>query len=233
VAGESVSVDWSDGIAALRIDDGKANALSPALLSQIGSALDDVEGDAKSVVLAGRPGRFSAGFDLSVMGKGGEAALQLVAAGARLCVRLLEFPRPVVVACTGHAIAAGALVLACGDFRIGARGAFKLGLNEVAIGLALPHFGRAIARERLSKRHLARATAQAELYSPEGALDAGYLDALAAPEDLLDTALEHARRLSALAPGAFAHTKRSLVSDVTERIRARLNDDLRYLLPPS
>jgi enoyl-CoA hydratase len=208
-----------DGVGRIQLDDGKANALSFAMIEAIHAALDIAEKEEGAVVLEGRPGRFCAGFDLSVMGQGGDAMRDLVASGAELCLRLLEFPKPVVAACTGHALAAGILVVACCDYRIGARGAFKLGLNEVAIGLPLPHFAREIARERVSKRHLERAVVHAEIYAPEGAVDAGYLDALAEADALHDAAIQHAVRLSRLDASAFAHTKRALRADAVSRIR--------------
>jgi enoyl-CoA hydratase len=208
-----------DGVGRIQLDDGKANALSFAMIEALHAALDIAEKEEGAVVLEGRPGRFCAGFDLSVMGQGGDAMRDLVASGAELCLRLLEFPKPVVAACTGHALAAGILVVACCDYRIGARGAFKLGLNEVAIGLPLPHFAREIARERVSKRHLERAVVHAEIYAPEGAVDAGYLDALAEADALHDAAIQHAVRLSRLDASAFAHTKRALRADAVSRIR--------------
>lgn len=224
--------DDADGVVRIQLDDGKANALSPALVDAISRALDAAEKDGRAVVLAGRPGRFCAGFDLSVMGSNADAARSLVHAGAELCVRLLEFPRPVVIACTGHAVAGGALLVMSGDYRIGARGAFKIGLNEVAIGMTLPHFGREIARSRISKRHLDRIAVHSEMVSPEGALDAGVLDALADPDALLDAATEHAQRLCRLDARAFEGTKSALHSDLVALIRAELDSDLLKMMPP-
>jgi enoyl-CoA hydratase len=214
-----VQVSLRDDVAVITMDDGKANALSTAMLESLDDAFAAAERDAKAIVLSGRPGRFCAGFDLSVMGQGGDAMRELVGAGAELCLRLLEYPKPIVVACTGHALAAGILLVTVCDFRIGARGPFKLGLNEVAIGLPLPHFAREIARERVSKRHLDRAAVHAEIYDPEGAVDAGYLDVLADAEALETVAGEHAVRLSRLDARAFAHTKRALHADAVSRIR--------------
>lgn len=222
-----------DGVARIWIDDGKANALSPSLLDALNRELDRAEKDASAVVLIGRPGRFCAGFDLSVMGAGGDAMRSLVATGGELCTRLFEFPKPVVAAVTGHALAAGILVVAVCDYRVGARGSFKLGLNEVAIGLALPHFGREIARERISKRHLDRAVVHAELYAPDAAVDAGYLDEVVPPDDVVATATGHALRLAQLDGAAFAHTKRALHADAVTRIRERLRRDLGGTLPGS
>ena len=220
-----------EGVVRIVLDDGKANALSPALLDALNRELDRAEKDASAVVLVGREGRFCAGFDLSVMRGGADAARSLVGSGAELCMRLFEFPKPVVAAVTGHALAAGILVVAVCDYRVGARGSFKLGLNEVAIGMTLPHFGREIARERLSKRHFDRAVVHAELYAPDAAVDAGYLDVAVEPDAVVATATEHALRLSKLDPGAFAHTKRALHADAIARIRERLQRDLGEALP--
>ncbi len=223
--------DAGSGVVRIHLDDGKANALSPALQDALNRELDRAEKDASAVVLVGREGRFCAGFDLSVMGAGGDAARGMVRGGAELCMRLFEFPKPVVAAVTGHALAAGILVAAVCDYRVGARGPFKLGLNEVAIGMALPHFGREIARERLSKRHFDRAVVHAELYAPDDAVDAGYLDIVVEPDAVVATATEHAQRLAKLDARAFARTKRTLHEDAVNRIRERLDRDLGEALP--
>jgi len=228
---EAVRFEREGEIAHIALDDGKANAVGPGLLDSLGAALDRAEKEAQAVVLHGRPGRFSAGFDLSVLGSGGEPARSLVQRGAELGLRLAEFPRPVVAACSGHAIAMGAVLLLCADFRIGARGAFKIGLNEVAIGMTLPHFARELARVRLSKRHLLRAAVHAEFYDPEGAVDAGFLDEAVAPESLDEVARAHAERLAKLDGRAFFGTRRGMLGGALEDIRQRLVSDLSRLLP--
>ncbi|MGL4565497.1 MAG: crotonase/enoyl-CoA hydratase family protein, partial [Halioglobus sp.] len=138
----------------ITMDDGKANALGFDMLAQFGAALDEAEQAAKVVVIAGRPGKFSAGFDLSVMSQGGDGMVQLLRAGAQLSRRLLNFPTPVVLAVSGHALAMGALVLLSADYRVGVHGTYKIGLNEVAIGMTLPYFGVELARARLATTHL-------------------------------------------------------------------------------
>src|SRR5262245_1515716 len=184
-----------DGVPVLRLDDGKANALSPAAIAALEAALDRAEKEARAVLVLGREGRLCAGFDLSVMRAGVEPMRALVTAGAELFLRIAVHPLPIVVGCTGHALAAGAILLLAADTRIGARGAFKIGLNEVAIGMALPIFGFELARERLSKRHFTRAAIQAELYDPDEAVAAGFLDRACDPGAVAETALAEARRL--------------------------------------
>ena len=95
---EAVTYELRDRVALIQLDDGKANALSHAVIDGLHAALDRAEQEAAAVLLAGRPGRFSAGFDLSVMRQGGDAVGQLVGDGARLALRLYEFPVPVVIA---------------------------------------------------------------------------------------------------------------------------------------
>jgi enoyl-CoA hydratase len=218
-----------DDVALLQMDDGKANALSPDMIRGVHAALDRAEKEAAAVAWLGRPGRFSGGFDLATMRAGPEAVRGLVSAGAELFVRIYRHPAPVVVGCTGHAIAAGALALLAADWRVGTRGAFQIGLNEVAIGMTLPLFGVEMARHRLSKRHLVRATTQAELYAPDAALDAGYLDAVVDPDALAEETWAAAQRLAGLRQPALAGTKERVHGDVCRRIEASLESDMRSL----
>ena len=150
-----VHYELNDAIAILRLDDGKANAVNHALVDGMNSALDKAANEAKAVVLTGRPGRFSAGFDLSVLQSGPEAGHKLVTAGARMLLKIFTHPQPVVAASTGHSIAAGGFMLLACDTRLGTEGDFKIGLNEVAIGMTLPEFGLDVR---------ARTSVQAPLY---------------------------------------------------------------------
>jgi enoyl-CoA hydratase len=198
----------------IRLDDGKANAISPQLAAEFNAALDKAEAAAKVVIIAGRAGKFSAGFDLSVMGQGGDPMMALLRTGAGLSLRMLRFPTPVIIACSGHALAMGALLLLSVDYRIGIEGNYKIGLNEVAIGMTLPYFGVELAQSRLATTHLNRAVMQAEVFDPAGAVEAGYLDETVAPEELLDRATAHAQQLAGLDMPAHRATK--------ERVRAGL-----------
>jgi enoyl-CoA hydratase len=219
----SVSVEIRDSVAVVSWDDGKANALGFEALDALHAALDRAEKDAGAVLLVGRPGRFSAGFDLKQLGAGGDSIRKLVDGGARLLVRLYLHPQPVVVACTGHALAAGALIVMVGDTRIGARGDFKIGLNEVAIGMIVPEFLVELARDRLSKRHFNDAVVKARLYDAEGAVDAGFLDEACDPDALFDRGLAEAQRLAQLPAPAYAGSKRAVRQATVDRIEAGLD----------
>lgn len=216
----------SGAVARLDFDDGKANVISPASLAAFHAALDRAEKEAGAVVLFGRAGRFSAGFDLKTIQEGPDSARRLVGGGAALLLRLAGSPLPVVAACGGHALAMGALLLLGADVRIGAAGDFKLGLNEVAIQMTLPSFALEFANERLSKRHLLRATTLAELYDPAAACDAGYLDRVVPSARLEAEAMAEATRLAELPRRAFAETKHAQRGAMLDRIRSSLDKDL-------
>ena len=221
-----VRFELAGRVALLRFDDGKANAVSHEAAAALGAALERAEREAGAAVLIGRPGRFSAGFDLSVMNAGPDAARGLVGAGAELLVRIVESRVPLVAACSGHALAMGALLLLAADVRVGASGAFRIGLNEVAIGLPLPLFAVELARERLSRRALGRATALAELCDPESAVATGFLDRVVAPERLEAEAVALAEAYATLPVAAYRTTKQKLRGPMVERIRATLRQDL-------
>ena len=193
----------------IEMDDGKANALSASMITDISAALAEAENDDAIVaaVLAGREGRFSAGFDLSVMQAGDMSAIiNLVADGGELVRNIYGSAIPVVAACTGHALAAGALMLLGSDVRVGADGPYKIGLNEVAIGMTLPDWAHTIAFERLSKRHIQRAIANARITDPNDAVDVGFLDRVVPAEQVIEAAIEEAASLSALDAGAYRRT---------------------------
>ena len=229
MADDAVRTELRDKVAVIHFDDTKRNAFSPAAIDAIHQGLDRAETEADAVLLVGRDGCFSAGFDLGVMRSGADAMKGLVTAGAHLFVRMFEFEKPVVIGCTGHAIAAGAIALLSADARIAADGDFKIGLSEVGIGMVLPIFACEFARARISKRHFLRATAQAQLYPPADAVDAGYIDRVVAPDAVFDAALEEARRLGGLPQPAFGATKRRVNADTLTRIRATLEDDMNSL----
>ena len=229
MTGERVRYERLDDVAVITMDDGKANALSHEIIGALRNALDRAEADAKAVLLTGRERRLSGGFDLGTMMSSPDAARSLVTAGAELMLRMYTFPRPLVVGCTGHALAAGAILLLVADLRVGAAGEFKIGLNEVAIQLTLPVFAMELARDRLSKRHFTSATTQARIYDPQTAVDAGFLDATAASASLFEVALGHTRRLAALPDPAFRNTKMRERAATVARIRETLAVDMETL----
>ena len=202
-----VRTERHDRVLIVHLDDGKANALSTDMIDGVLAALHEAESDDAlgAVVLHGRDGRFSAGFDLGVMRSGDtRAMIDLVASGGQLVRTIFGCGVPVVAACTGHALAAGALMLLGCDHRTGADIDAKIGLNEVAIAMVLPDWALTIAGERLSNRHRQRAIMNARVTSPGESVDVGFLDEIVPPDQVLATAVASAAALAdTLDPGAY------------------------------
>lgn len=226
-----LSYDVENKLAIVQMDDGKANALSREMIDALLGALTRAESEASAMVLAGRPERFCAGFDLRVMMSGPAQATELLRHGSELLLRLYASPIPIVIACTGHALAGGALVVLTADHRIGAAGAFKLGLNELSIGLPVPMLAMELARDRLHPTELVHATLGARIYDPERAVAAGYLDEVVPSGEVLARAKAEAARLGAFSPMAIRATKQRLRGRTIELIRGGLERDMRELLP--
>ena len=205
--GALVTYRVDDSVATITMDDGKVNVLSAAMLTELGTALDRAAADRAVVVLTGRDGVFSAGFDLPVLRAGGAEATDLLRAGFDLAARLLAFPTPVVVACPGHAVAMGVFLVLSGDYRIGASGSYKITANEVAIGLTMPRAAVEICRQRLTPAGFNRAVIIAEVFAPDDAVAAGFLDRLVPAEQLAAAAAAAAADLTRLDLDAHAATK--------------------------
>jgi enoyl-CoA hydratase len=219
----SATVTITNEIALIRMDDGKANAINFAMIAALNAALDTAEAEAKAIVLAGRDGRFSGGFDLNAFASlGADGVYKLLDAGAELLVRLYGGPLPVVAACTGHAIAMGTFILHACDTRVGAAGDYKIGANEAITGMNLPIFALELSRARLNPTHLTRATVQGFIYDPSGAVDAGYLDMLVDLDKVEATAMGIAAQLAMLPGTSYAWNKAALRKSTLDRIKASL-----------
>ena len=220
-----VTYELGDGVATVRMDDGKVNALSRTMLAEIGAALDKAEADEAAVVLTGRPGIFSAGFDLRALRGGGPDAVKMLQEGFLLAERLLTHPRPVAIACPGHAIAMASFLLLSADYRIGVSGEYRITANEVAIGLVMPRAAVELCRQRLAPAFFHRAVILAEVFSPEQAVTAGFLDAMVAPDDLEAAASDAGRRFAELHPTAHRITKQRARALSLGRLRAAIEED--------
>lgn len=232
-AGALPTYELVDGIAVITLDDGKANVFSNAVLETLEGLVDRAEADrARALVLVGRPGRFSAGFDLGEMTSGVDQMRALVARGARWWLRIYGLGMPTVAACTGHALAGGAITLLSCDVRIGADGPAKIGLNEVAIGMPLPRFAVELARERLLKSHFVLGIL-GTTFDPAGAVAAGYLDRVVPAEQVVDEAMAEARRLGELRTGAVARTKANARQAMIDAVAAGIDDDMATVDAPT
>lgn len=218
--------ECSGPVATIRIDDGKVNTMSIAMLEALHAALDQAEQDRAAVLIVGREGVFSSGFDLRVFAQGPEQVLKMLTLGADLSLRLLSSPSPIVIACGGHALPMGAFLLMTADARVGARGAYQIGLNEVAIDLTLPLFAVEIARHRLTTPAFHRSTLTATMYTPEEALEAGFLDQLVEASELESAARILAERYAGYSRPAFVNTKLRVRHDAIAGIKRAMSGEL-------
>ncbi|MEM9176357.1 MAG: crotonase/enoyl-CoA hydratase family protein [Myxococcota bacterium] len=220
--------DRDEGVRILRIDNGKPNAISTPLSTELIAALEAAEKDTNAVVLTGRPGMFSAGFDLGTMSEGPSAAAEMVANGGRLALAIYNHPKPIVGAISGHAVAMGLFLTMVCDYRIGAAGRFKYQANETMIGMTLPDFAIQFSRAALSKRHFDRVIVQSEQYGPEGARDCGMIDEVVEPEALEARALEVATHFATnLKQPAFRNNKRLSHGATAASIADKLEADIK------
>ena len=220
---EFAKIEIESGIATITLDDGKANALGFTMIEHINKALDTAEADADVIVLTGRPGVMTAGFDLKVMRNEPDRVMDLVTQGGDMLVRIFGSDKPVIVASPGHGIAAGALLMLSGDYRIGVAGDFKYGLNESAIGMVLPPFGMDLARFKLNQKYLDIAVVGADLFGPKPASEIGFLDEVAAPDDFSARVREKAEYCKTLDGKAYAGNKREIRQSLVKKMTAELH----------
>jgi enoyl-CoA hydratase len=217
----TATLELKGNVALIRMDDGKANVINQAMIASLNAALDAAEASAKAIVLSGREGRFSGGFDLQALtGSGQQAAIELLDAGAKLLVRLYANPLPVVAACTGHAIAMGVFILHACDTRVGASGGYKIGANETTNGMVLPLFALELSKDRLNPLHMTKAVIQAFIYDPVEAVEAGYLDMLTDLDKVEAQAITVAGMLAQLPGHAYHGNKMAIRGATIDRIKA-------------
>ena len=220
-----VTYALTDGIAVITMDDGKANAVSLTLQAGLNEALDQAEKDGAPVILTGRPGILSAGFDLKILAASGQPAVDMLNGGLELAIRLLTFPTPVIAACSGHAIAMGVFLLESCDYRIGVRGNYRYSANEVAIGMTMPFSTIEILRHRVTPAALSRSVLLAEAFTPENAVETGFLDLVVDESALMDTAMNTAKSFLALNMDAHNHSKKRLRAELITAMRDGLAKD--------
>lgn len=225
-----VSYSLDDGVATLTLNNGKVNAISPDVIVAFNAALDQAEKDRAIVILTGQPGILSGGYDLKVMTSSPEAAINLITQGSTLARRMLSHPFPIIVACPGHAVAKGAFLLLSADYRIGVAGPFSIGLNEVQIGMTMHHAGIELARDRLRKSAFNRSVINAEMFDPEGAMAAGFLDKVVSVEELQDAALAVAGQMKKINMSAHRKTKLKVRKALLDTLETAIEQDRQNML---
>lgn len=225
-----INVETNNNITTITIENGKVNAISHEVIDAINNALDIAEKEGSVVILTGQAGIFSGGFDLNTMKSGPKEALALVTKGSKLSRRMLSFPLPIIGACSGHAIAKGAFLLLSCDYRIGALGGFKIGLNEVAIGMTMHNAGIEIARNRIPQNFFNRSVINAEIFDPNTAIEAGFIDLAVEPEALMKTAQFAAEQMGKLNMKAHHATKLKTRKEFLNTLDQAIESDLNTVL---
>jgi enoyl-CoA hydratase len=220
-----LTYELKDSVATITMDDGKVNVMSIAMLSALNDALDRAVSDRAVVVLTGRPGVFCGGFDLNVLRAGGPDAQKMLFMGFELAYRMLSLPRPILIACSGHAIAMGVFLVLSADYRLGADGPFRIGANEVAIGLTMPHFAIEMCRQRLAPAHFNRAVIFSEMFAPTDAVPAGFLDKVVPAAELQNEAQKLAATMTKLNLDVLAASKLRLRDQTLKAVRAAIDAD--------
>lgn len=224
---ELATYSRSGAVGTIVMDDGKANVMSLTMLNALHAAFDQAEKDKTVVILKARGKHFSAGFDLNVIARGSaDDHYSMVKAGAELALRILSFPTPVVAACHGNAFPMGAFLIMASDHRIAAEGNYRIGMNEVAIGITVPRFAIEIARQRLTPAYFSRVVMTAEMFGPTEAVAAGFFDRVVPAAELERYAEEAAQALSTLNMACHAVTKARARGAAIKMIRDAIDEDI-------
>ncbi|MEE9347914.1 MAG: crotonase/enoyl-CoA hydratase family protein [Robiginitomaculum sp.] len=221
-----VSYKLDGNVATIAMDDGKANVISFEMAKQLNAAFDKAEADKAIVIFTGREGMFSGGFDLKIMQEGPESALKLTSEGSKLARRILAFPTPVIALASGHAIAMGAFLLLACDYRMIKDGKFKVGLNETLIGMTMHNFGIEMAKYRLAHNYFNRCVINAEIFSPKGAMHAGFIDRIVPAEQFPMAGPMAGQMFGQLNADAFRNTKLRSRKSIFVKLDKAIADDL-------
>ncbi|GMN01477.1 crotonase/enoyl-CoA hydratase family protein [Erythrobacter sp. MTPC3] len=212
-----ISIEQHDGAHIVTMDDGKVNALNKEKLDALTGALAQCAEGQAPVVIRGRKGIFSAGFDLKGFGAGPETATAQLQAGKDAILAILRHPAPVITVCEGHAYPMGAFLMLAADNAIGTEGEFVTGMNESAIGMALPIYPMILGADRLTPAGR-KAVSTSKMFSPHAAREVGYFDTVVAPGDVENTLTQTIGHMKTLNAGAFNANKsamnRQLIDDI-------------------
>ena len=214
-----------DDISIITLDDGKANVFSPRMIQDVNECLDKVPTEGGALIITGRKGMFSAGFDLKIISAGDmQATMDMSLSGFKLLSRLFSFPRPILAACSGHGIALGTFLLCCCDYRVGVKGDFMIGANEMRTNMVIPIPILELINHRVSSSHKYRAILGAEMYSIENGIGAGLIDEVVDAENLMETAMLKAKDLATMGHPSYTLTKELLIREPLKKINDAISD---------
>jgi enoyl-CoA hydratase len=217
---QRIHVERQDAVAIITMNDGKANVLNKEFFDQMQSVLVELEADDSvgAVLLTGHSKFFSAGLDLKTLpALAKDELLPILIQFSEMTLQMFNFPKPLIAAVNGHALAGGCVLLLCCDRRFVTAEGAKIGLNEIGIGLALPTFVSELALSSLGPAGLQEAVMEATVYAPEGALRVGYAHTLCSSELLLEEAGAAAAKMSRLPTTAYGTTKRRIRAAAIQR----------------
>jgi len=234
--------DHDGGVRLLRLDRPPANAINTEFLQSLhdAAAAADEDDAVRALVVTGTGRFFSAGLDLKEMARGGAQALGSLGGGRDGIYRLWRVGKPTVAMIGGHALAGGAILMLACDFRIAARGPFKIGVTETALGLPLPNGAFQIARHALAGRDVRRILLEADAHAPDAACALGLVDEVVEPDELEARCLAFAAKLGAHPSAAYGYQKYKLQAEAnqavhspadagTDRFRAALADPTTFM----
>lgn len=216
---KSATLIIENDISIITLDDGKANVFSPKMIQDVNDCLDQVPTQKGALIITGRDGMFSAGFDLKIISAGEMSAItEMTTNGFKLLSRIFSFPRPVLGACSGHGIALGTFLLCCCDYRIGVKGEFMIGANEMRTNMVIPTPILELIKFRVSNGHKYRAILGAEMYSIEDGIEAGLIDEVVESENLMEASMHKIKDLANMGHPSYTLTKELLIQELHQKI---------------
>ena len=225
MAEKLATLNKDGNISTITLDDGKANVFSSKMSQDINQCLDEVATEDGCLIITGKEGMFSAGLDLKTIQSGDtDKILEMSTAAFKLLARIFSFPRPVIAACSGHGIALGTFLLCCCDYRIGVKGDFMIGANEMRTNMVIPDPILELIKFRVAQSHKYRAILGAEMYSIDKALEAGLLDEIVSPDELAKTVNEKAKDLATMGHPSYTMTKELFIAEPLKKINQAIVD---------
>ena len=213
------TLSQENDISIIKLDDGKANAFSYEMLCQVNELLTKVPRDSGALVITGREGLFSGGFDLKTLGTGDmEKINKMVQLGYRLLLELFSFERPIVAAVSGHSIALGLFVTCSADYRIAIDGKYVCQANEVRNNMDIPTQIMEILKARVNKKYFYPAVYHSDAYSVQESIEVGYIDEVVSEDQFMQRVMEKAKELATLPHPFYANTKKTAQDDVRQKI---------------
>ena len=219
------TIKKEDDISIITLDDGKANVFSPEMSNQLNACLDRVDTESGCLIITGREGMFSAGLDLKVIQSGDvDRIVEMSSSAFKLLARIFSFPRPVIAACSGHGIALGTFLICCCDYRIGIKGDYMLGANEMRTNMVIPTPILELIKFRVNDSHKYRAVLGAEMYNFNQAQEAGLIDDVVEIDNLMTASKVKAKDLATMGHPSYTMTKELFIAEPMAKINEALKE---------